>query len=125
MTYYNFLNKQPQVSKSEAEVLLQLLAPFAPHLTEELWQEIGNSDSIHTTKWPKFDTSAIANGETVIAVQVNGKLRGTFTIADPKASQEEVERIAHEDPLVEKHLAGKTIRKVIYVPEKILNFVVS
>lgn len=125
MTYYNFLNKQPQVSKSEAEVLLQLLAPFAPHLTEELWQEIGNSDSIHTTKWPKFDTSAIANGETVIAVQVNGKLHGTFTIADPKASQEEVESIAHEDPLVEKHLAGKTIRKVIYVPEKILNFVVS
>lgn len=131
MTYYNFLSKETsdlpagrQVSKEEAEVLLKLLAPFAPHLTEELWHELGNLDSIHTAAWPAFDPTAIASGETVIAVQVNGKLRGTFTITDPKPSQEEVERIAQEDPTVKKHLAGKTIRKVIYVPGKILNFVV-
>jgi leucyl-tRNA synthetase len=125
MTYYNYLSKKDAVTRDEAKVLLQLLAPFAPHMTEELWQEIGESDSIHTTLWPEFDPTAIAKGAAVIAVQVNGKLRGTFELTDSEASQEEVERIAHEDPSVQRHVEGKTVRKVIYVPGKILNFVVS
>ncbi|CAN5197044.1 leucine--tRNA ligase [soil metagenome] len=125
MTYYNFLSKQPQLSKRESEVLLQLLAPFAPHMTEELWQMLGNTTSITIASWPIFDESAISSGETVIAVQVNGKLRGTFILNDPQASEEEVIRIAHEDPAIQRHVTDKTIRKVIYVPGKILNFVVS
>lgn len=127
MTYYNYLSKQDQISKEEAQVLLQLLAPFAPHMTEELWHELGNLDSIHTASWPVFDASAIASGETVIAVQVNGKLRGTLRLGSGKAieDQKEIEQLAQEDPSVKKHLEGKTVRKVIYVPGKILNFVVS
>ncbi|MEK7605582.1 MAG: class I tRNA ligase family protein [Patescibacteria group bacterium] len=144
MTYYNFLSKQKTVSRQEAEVLLKLLSPFAPHMTEELWERIHTDlkqidadtknqsksalnqwKSIHLSSWPAFDQGAIERGETVIAVQINGKLRGTFVLNDPKASQEEVERIANEDPAVKRHIEGKTIRKVIYVPHKILNFVVS
>ncbi len=125
MTYYNFLSKREDVSLEEAKTLIQLLAPFAPHMTEELWSELDYEGSIHTSSWPAYDNAAIEKGVTVIAVQVNGKLRGTFELADPEASQEEVERIAHEDPGVQNHLEGKTIRKVIYVPGKILNFVVS
>ena len=67
--------------------------------------------SIHLSSWPAFDQGAIERGETVIAVQINGKLRGTFVLNDPKASQEEVERIANEDPAVKRHIEGKTIRK--------------
>lgn len=137
MTYYNYLSHKDTVSRIEARVLLQLLAPFAPHMTEELYQRLEISDyqlsdesqksfqSIHTTAWPEFDHKAIQEGTAVIAVQVNGKLRGTFELLDPRASQEEVERIAHEDPGVQSHLQGKTVHKVIYVPGKILNFVVS
>jgi leucyl-tRNA synthetase len=125
MTYYNYLSRKDEVSKVEVKVLIQLLAPFAPHMTEELWEELGYTGTIHNSSWPAYDTAAIEKGVTVIAVQVNGKLRGTFELSDPKASQEEVERIAHEDPGVQNHLQGKTIKKVIYVPGKILNFVVS
>ncbi len=134
MTYYNFLSQQSEVSAQEVKVLLQLLAPFAPHMTEELYQQIQNSESriqndsfasIHTSKWPEFDPEAIQAGQTVIAVQINGKLRATFELNDPQVSQEEVERIAHEGLAVQRHLQDKTVRKVIYVPGKILNFVVG
>ncbi|MBI5044687.1 MAG: leucine--tRNA ligase [Candidatus Levybacteria bacterium] len=125
MTYYNFLSEQKEISLTEAKVLLQLLAPFAPHITEELWHRLGEQGSIHTSVWPAFDQKFIESGDTVIAVQINGKLRGTFVLNDPQASQEEVERIAHEDFSVQKHLEGKTIKKAIYVPGKILNFVVA
>ncbi len=125
MTYYNYLSRKDEVSRIEAKVLLQLLAPFAPHLTEELWHELGFEESIHISSWPEYDNALIERGVVVIAVQVNGKLRGTFELSAPKASQEEVEKIAHEDQGVQSHLQGKTIHKVIYVPGKILNFVVS
>lgn len=144
MTYYNYLSKKDNFTLDEAKVLLQLLAPFAPHMTEELYQRLMTGDygsssesrksktknqkpfeSIHTATWPEFDESAIEAGEVVIAVQINGKLRGTFKLLDPLASQEEVERIAHEDPGVRRHLEGKIVHKVIFVPGKILNFVVS
>lgn len=125
MTYYNYLSDKEEVSREDARVLLQLLAPFAPHMTEELWHELGFEGSIHTSSWPEYDNALIEKGVAVIAVQVNGKLRGTFELSDPKATQEEVERIAHEEPGVQNHLQGKTVLKVIYVPGKILNFVVN
>jgi leucyl-tRNA synthetase len=125
MTYYNYLSHKAEVSTVEAKVLIQLLAPFAPHMTEELWHELGETKSIHISSWPEYDNAAIEKSVAVIVVQVNGKLRGTFELSDAKATQEEVERIARVDPGVQKHLEGKTVTKVIYVPGKILNFVVS
>lgn len=147
MTYYNFLSrKKGHIMKQELEVLLKLLAPFAPHLTEELYQRLNMQkrvsasrkdnaqrantldsqllESIHTSSWPKFDPSAIKEEEVVIAVQVNGKLRGTLSIpSDKKITEEEIIDLAKKQESIKRHLNGKTIQKTIYIPGKIINFV--
>lgn len=132
MTYYNFLSKKEEITIVETVTLLKLLAPFAPHMTEELYQtlELGimNNDSfrsIHLSAWPEFDKEAIENAKVVIAVQINGKLRGTFELEDSSLSQVDVEKLAHQQEIVERHLQGENIKKVIYIPGKILNFVVT
>ncbi len=135
MTYYNFLVDQKEVSREEIEVLLRLLAPFAPHLTEELYQKVSNvakvSDvskafkSIHTEKWPDFDAEKIVSDTVMIAVQINGKLRETVSCQQSVVSnQQEIEELAKEQENVKKHLEGKTVKKVIYVPGKIISFVI-
>ncbi|MBA3724058.1 MAG: leucine--tRNA ligase [Candidatus Levybacteria bacterium] len=124
MTWYNFLSKQERVSREELETYLQLFAPFAPHMTEELWESLGNPFSIHKSTWPSFDEKHLVKDTLTIAVQVNGKLRGTLAVAasdkDNRAMIEEKAR-AHTD--VAKFLQTEP-KKVIYVPGKILNFVV-
>jgi leucyl-tRNA synthetase/predicted alpha/beta hydrolase family esterase len=130
MTYYNFLAKQNTVTREEAKTYLKLLAPFAPHMTEELWHELGfgekgkKFDSIHVSSWPEFDEKYLKQETVIIAVQVNGKLRTTLTVpvAD-KANKELLEKMAKDDEHVSKFLSG-TIKHVILVPGKILNFVV-
>jgi leucyl-tRNA synthetase len=126
MTYYNYISAQPTVSREEIEVLLKLLAPFAPHMTEELWHRLGNKTLIHLQPWPVFDPEKIVSDTVTIAVQVNGKLRDTIVIETNLAkSQAPVEDIAKVQPNVIKYLEGKQIRKVVYVPGKILNYVVA
>lgn len=131
MTYYNFLSKKGPMQQEEAEVFLKLLAPFAPHMTEELWQraegkEQGAFTSIHTSHWPEYDEAAIQSDEVVIAVQVNGKLRETLRLPSAESKeQSEVEHEARARENVKKHLEGKNVVKVIYVPGKILNFVIT
>ena len=124
MTWYNFLVKQKEVSHDELEVYLQMFAPFAPHMTEELWSELGNPFSIHTSTWPAYDEKYLVKDTLTVAIQVNGKLRGTLEIAaadkDNRAMIEEKARALVD---VAKFLAT-TPKKVIYVPGKILNFVV-
>ncbi len=133
MTWYNFLAKQTLISKEEKEVYLKMLAPFAPHMTEELWQqffrnpksEIRNPkfNSIHTSEWPTYDEKYLQVDKVTIAVQVNGKLRGTLvvSVAD-KDNQKLLEELARNDEHVAKFLSEK-VKKVILVPGKILNFV--
>jgi len=124
MTYYNFLAKQPWVSREEEEVYVKLLAPFAPHMTEELWALLGNAFSIHTSEWPVFDEKYLKQDTVTIAVQINGKLRGTIVVAvSDKDNKVLLEKMAREDEHVIKFLEG-TVRKVILVPGKILNFVI-
>jgi leucyl-tRNA synthetase/ADP-ribose pyrophosphatase YjhB (NUDIX family) len=131
MTYYNFLSKKGSLQQEEADVFLKLLAPFAPHMTEELYQRTKNKDqkafaSIHVSAWPEFDEAAIQADEVVIAVQVNGKLRDTLKLSSAKSqAQSEIEEEARTRENVKKHLEGKTVKKVVYVPGKILNFVVA
>ncbi len=126
MIWYNFLVKQEQISHKEAETYLQLMAPLAPHMTEELWSMLGKKFSIHNSDWPTFDEKQIVHEKINLAVQVNGKLRGVLVL-DQSASKDEksVRELAEKDPSIAKFLEGKTIRKVIYVVGKILNFVVS
>ncbi len=128
MIYYNFLSREPSIARRQIEVLLQLLAPFAPHLTEELYQSMQNQpafNSIHTSSWPSYDENVIEKGSVVIAIQINGKLRETLHLAQIEIEQSKLEKLAQEKENVKRHLEGKMIRKVIYVPGKILNFVTN
>jgi len=134
MTYYNFLSKEKRLYASEAKVYLQLFAPFAPHMTEELWDMLKladirskrkNSWSIHRSLWPAYDEKYLEQQTFTIAVQVNGKLRGTLEVSlEQKDNQTAIEKLAHENEELSKYLQP-TIRKVIYIPGKILNFVVA
>ncbi|MDP2960876.1 MAG: class I tRNA ligase family protein, partial [candidate division Zixibacteria bacterium] len=106
------------------EKFAQILAPFAPHLSEEIWAMLGHNDSIFKSKWPEYDKDAVIEEEVTIAVQVNGKLRYTFNV--PKdTDQKEVESIALSNEKVQAHTKDKKIVKIIYVPNKILNIVVK
>jgi leucyl-tRNA synthetase len=105
------------------ETLLQLLAPFAPHIAEELWYQLGHDGSIHTSEWPAWDEKYLSEDTITIAVQVNGKLRGQVSVSGD-ASEDAVINAAKSDGKVAAHITGKELRKTIYVPGKLVNFVV-
>ena len=101
-----------------------LLHPFAPHMAEELWAISGNNGSIYDQKWPSYDEWMLVDDEVTIAVQVNGKLRGTLTCFNGVA-QEEVSALAHADENIEKWIVGKILVKEIFIPNKMLSIVVK
>ena len=109
--------------KFAIESLLQILAPFAPHITEELWHELGHEDTIHRDHWPKWEDKYLQSSTMTIAIQVNGKLRGKIELpAD--SSQETVEKASLANEHVSKFTENKTPKKVIYIPGRIVNIVV-
>jgi len=110
------------VDVNALEKFLILLVPFAPHISEELWEQLGNDYSIHQQRWPKYDKELIKEEEITIAVQINGKVRDTITIS-VGASEEDVVTLAKKSERVNKYLKKKT-KKVIFVKDKIINFVV-
>ncbi|HNY66337.1 MAG TPA: leucine--tRNA ligase [Deltaproteobacteria bacterium] len=104
--------------------LLVMLSPFVPHITQELWETLGNSDLLYKKAWPSFDAAWAEEQEATIAVQVNGKLRATITVAKD-SQQAEVEAKAMEESNVRRFLEGAQIRKIIYVPNKIINIIAA
>jgi leucyl-tRNA synthetase len=105
------------------ENLVQLLAPFAPHIAEELWQQLGHNTSIHTSEWPKYDEQYLVSDTMTIVVQINGKVRAQLEVpAD--ATEEQIVEKAKADEKVAGYLDGKEIRKTIYVPGKLISFVI-
>ena len=105
------------------EVVAMSVAPFAPYIAEELWHDLGHADSVHISHWPKYDEKYLVSDEIVIVVQVNGKLRANITMpAD--ADEEAVVKAAKANEKVQEHINKKEIRKTIYVPQKLVNFVV-
>lgn len=124
MILVNDLEKAETLSRGAFENLLILLAPFAPHITEELWHEMGNQESIHLASWPVYDASKCVESEITVAVQVNGKLRDTMTVATG-TSDEEITRLGLALPNIEKWVTGKEIKKTIVVKGKLLNIVVG
>jgi leucyl-tRNA synthetase len=100
-----------------------MLAPISPHLGEELWEMLGHSEGLWTVSWPAFNPELAKDEEVEIVVQVLGKVRGRVRVA-AGASEEEVVPLAKEDPGVSAHLAGKSIVKIIFVKDKLLNIVV-
>ncbi len=105
------------------ENLVACVAPFAPHIAEELWQQLGHSTSVHKDSWPKFDEKYLATDKVTMVIQVNGKLRGQIEVS-ADADEETVVREAKADEKVATHLKDQSIRKTIYVPGKLVNFVV-
>jgi len=111
--------------RAEVEPLVVLVAPFAPHLAEELWACLGHAGSVFEgANWPAFDPEKAAEDTVKIAVQVNGKLRGTIE-APAGTGQEEAEALARAQENVTRHLEGVSVRRVVYVPNRLLNFVVG
>ena len=112
------------LSQGEFSILLVLLNPFAPHITEELWQLIGNEGMLHETSWPEYDPAKIIDDEIEIVVQINGKVRDKLLVAKD-ADNEEIKNLCMETEKVKKLIEGKTIVKVITVPGKLVNIVVK
>lgn len=105
------------------ESLLQILAPFAPHITEELWQELGHTDTIHVNHWPKWDEKYLVSDVMTIIVQVNGKLRSKLELPTD-IDQQGVEAAALADTNVQKFTNNKPPKKMVYVPGKLVNVVI-
>lgn len=119
---------EPSVIEQEAvaealESLVLLLAPMVPHFAEELWEDCGGKTSVFRHPWPAYDEAAAAEDVVTMAVQINGKLRGDVDVARG-SSQDEVVKLASENEKIAKHLEGKTVRRVIFVPDRLLNLVV-
>ena len=124
MILVNALQKTPVVNRRTVLVLLQLLAPFAPHLTEELWARLGEKSSILHAPWPRYDPSRLVVEQVKLVFQVNGRFRGDQLVPVGLVEGDAVV-LARENPRVKPHLAGKSVKKVFYVPGRILNLVVE
>ena len=114
-----------KATRAEVEPLVVMVAPFAPHIAEELWERLGHEGSIFdAAPWPSFDAEKARETRVEVAVQVNGKLRGTVLL-DIDAGRETAEAAARADDNVARHLDGATVRRVIHVPNRLVNFVVG
>ena len=123
MVFVNAATQAKSAPKEVVKMFLRLLAPYAPHIAEELWARLGETELIAHAPWPICDPEALKREEVTIVVQVNGKLRGRVQLA-VDASNEEAEAAALADERVQNHVAGKTVRKVIVVPNRLVNIVV-
>jgi leucyl-tRNA synthetase len=123
MSLMNEISTQEKISQNYFEILLKLLAPFAPHLTEELWSQLGNEGSVFESEWPKYDEELSKDEEITLAVQVNGKLRDTL-IVSADISEEEAKKLVLDSEKIQKWLEGKIPKKVIYIKGKLISIVV-
>ncbi|MFC1671509.1 leucine--tRNA ligase [Planctomycetota bacterium] len=114
----------PEVRALAAERIVQLLAPFTPHICAELWKLLGHDDMLVSSPWPSFDEDAARSEDIEIAVQINGKLRATVTV-DAGAAEEDVVALALAQEKVQAHIDGKNVVKKIYVPGRLVNVVVK
>ena len=124
MIFVNHLGSLKALPKEAFEKLLLCMAPYAPHLAEELWAGLGHQGGISRVPFPGYDESACVDLVIELPVQVNGKVRGRI-LTDRNAEESAVLSAAQAEESVEKFLAGKTLRKVIYLPGKILNLIVG
>lgn len=123
MVLVNEIEKAESINEKDFKMFLQILAPFAPHITEEIWASLGEKKSIHKSTWPKWDKKKIIDETVKIAVQVNGKVRSEIKV-ETEASEEFVKNTALKDKNIIPWIEGKEIKRVIYVKGRIVNIVV-
>jgi leucyl-tRNA synthetase len=124
MEFVNHFTKEPVRPKSAMETLTLLLAPFAPHVSEELWRILGHPDSLAYAQWPQADPEKMKTASLEVPVQVNGKVR-TKVLMPVGIDSEEAERLARSHPRISELLEGHTVVKAIVVPGKMVNFVIK
>ena len=129
-TFDQAVEKNDNVSEEEItlareafEALIRMLAPFAPHIAEELWECFGHSESLSRTAWPEFSSELAREEEIEVAIQVNGKLRSRI-FADANASDDELRDNALADEKVRSAIEGRDVAKVIVIPKRLVNVVV-
>ncbi|MGX4763224.1 leucine--tRNA ligase [Holzapfeliella sp. JNUCC 72] len=123
MVFVNEANKAKAINREMTEGFVKLLAPLAPHMMEEIWQVLGHNDSISYEPWPTFDESKLVEDTVEMIIQINGKLKSKMQVS-VEASKEEVEKQALADEAIQAQIGSKEIRKVIVVPQKIVNIVI-
>ncbi|MDO8660043.1 MAG: class I tRNA ligase family protein [Candidatus Parcubacteria bacterium] len=123
MIFVNEISKFDFISQEVYEKFIKLLSPLAPHITEELWQVLGHKKSIHLEKWPIYDISKIKNEEIKIVVQINGKVR-TEIMLPVDMGEEDVKKKVLENEVVLRYIAGKEIKKIINIKNRLVNIVV-
>lgn len=122
MSYFNMLQSKSSIAEVELKSYLLMLAPFAPHVTEELWQQLGADCSIHQQTFPQFAPEFLITEQVTVAVQINGRTRTTITIS-PAASKEEAMASARQTKAVQWYLKNQELGRVVYVPGRAINFV--
>ena len=122
--YKELETRNDAVIKEAIETIVTIIAPFAPHIGEELWTMIGKEGSIFDISWPKYDESALVKDEVEVVVQINGKVRGKLSVA-ANISREDMQEAAMNDEKIKALVEGKTIVKVVAVPKKLVNIVVK
>lgn len=124
MVFINDCYKADEVSKGYIENFAKMLSPIAPHLAEELWERLGNEDTVTYSAWPEYDEAKLILDEVEIVIQVNGKLKEKLNVSST-ASKEDIEKTALSSDKIKDEIEGKTVRKVIVVPGKLVNIVAN
>ena len=124
MYQYKEQDYNKAVMAEAVDTLVLLLAPFIPHVTEEMWAELGHTGSVHKQQWPTLDEKALVADEATVVVQVNGKMKDKVVLP-MNADNAEAEKAALALPKVADAVAGKEVKKVIIVPNKLINIVVG
>jgi leucyl-tRNA synthetase len=124
MVFINEAYKTPVIPKDYVEGFVKLLAPICPHIAEELWSKLGHSEGVSYEAWPAFDEAKLVDDEVEIVVQINGKVKAKLMVPSD-ANKEALEQIAMDDTTVKEQIDGKTVRKVIAVPGKLVNIVAN
>jgi len=123
MEFMNFLATRQDVGKDTIKTLLILFAPFAPHITEELWSALGNKKSVHLQKWPEYNSALVKEEKITLIIQINGKVRGKIE-ASANIAEEKAKELALAEPRIKELIGSQPVRKVIFVKGRLINIVI-
>jgi leucyl-tRNA synthetase len=124
MTLVNEYNKMEELTTADYEVLLQILNPIAPHITEELWQMLGHETLLVHETYPSYDEAKLVKDEIDLVISVNGKVRDKITV-DSQTTEEELKKLAVSTEKIQAFINGMTVVKIIVVPNKLINIVIK